>query len=107
MSKNALIPAISPDGNLSRYLEQIRQFPMLEASEEYELATSWKDRGDVEAAHKLVTSHLRLVAKIAMGYRGYGLPMADLRRQSGDDACCEKIRTRKGLSPCDLCHVVD
>jgi len=78
MSKNALIPAISPDGNLSRYLEQIRQFPMLEASEEYELATSWKDRGDVEAAHKLVTSHLRLVAKIAMGYRGYGLPMADL-----------------------------
>ena len=78
MSKNALIPAISPEGNLSRYLEQIRQFPMLEASEEYELATSWKDRGDVEAAHKLVTSHLRLVAKIAMGYRGYGLPVADL-----------------------------
>lgn len=78
MSKNAVIPAISPDGNLSRYLDQIRQFPMLEASEEYELATSWKDRGDVEAAHKLVTSHLRLVAKIAMGYRGYGLPMADL-----------------------------
>lgn len=78
MSKNALIPAISPEGNLSRYLEQIRQFPMLEAEEEYGLAKSWKERGDVEAAHKLVTSHLRLVAKIAMGYRGYGLPMADL-----------------------------
>ena len=78
MSKNAVIPAISPDGNLSRYLDQIRQFPMLEADEEYGLATKWKERGDVEAAHKLVTSHLRLVAKIAMGYRGYGLPMADL-----------------------------
>ena len=78
MSKNALIPAISPEGNLSRYLDQIRQFPMLEADEEYGLATKWKERGDVEAAHKLVTSHLRLVAKIAMGYRGYGLPMADL-----------------------------
>ena len=78
MSKNALLPAISPDGNLSRYLDQIRQFPMLEADEEYGLATAWKERGDVEAAHKLVTSHLRLVAKIAMGYRGYGLPVADL-----------------------------
>ncbi|MGC6518335.1 MAG: RNA polymerase sigma factor RpoH [Candidatus Puniceispirillaceae bacterium] len=78
MSKNAVIPAISPDGNLSRYLEQIRQFPMLEADEEYGLAKSWKERGDVEAAHKLVTSHLRLVAKIAMGYRGYGLPISDL-----------------------------
>ena len=78
MAKNALIPALSPDGNLSRYLEQIRQFPMLEADEEYGLATAWKERGDVEAAHKLVTSHLRLVAKIAMGYRGYGLPVADL-----------------------------
>ena len=78
MSKNALLPAISPDGNLSRYLTQIRQFPMLEAEEEYGLATAWKERGDVEAAHQLVTSHLRLVAKIAMGYRGYGLPVADL-----------------------------
>ena len=78
MAKNALIPAITPDGNLSRYLDQIRQFPMLEPDEEFDLAKSWKDRGDVEAAHKLVTSHLRLVAKIAMGYRGYGLPMADL-----------------------------
>ena len=78
MSKNALIPAITPDGNLSRYLDQIRQFPMLEPDEEYMLAKSWKEKGDVDAAHQLVTSHLRLVAKIAMGYRGYGLPMADL-----------------------------
>ena len=78
MSKNALIPSLSPDGNLSRYLDQIRQFPMLEPDEEFKLAKSWKDQGDVDAAHQLVTSHLRLVAKIAMGYRGYGLPMADL-----------------------------
>ena len=72
------LPTISPDGNLSRYLEQIRSFPMLEPKEEYMLAKAWKERGDVDAAHRLVTSHLRLVAKIAMGYRGYGLPVADL-----------------------------
>tara|TARA_A100001015_G_scaffold175716_1_gene195447 strand:+ start:2357 stop:3244 length:888 start_codon:yes stop_codon:yes gene_type:complete len=73
-----MFPAISPDGNLSRYLDQIRAFPMLEPNEEYMLAKAWKDKGDVAAAHQLVTSHLRLVAKIAMGYRGYGLPVADL-----------------------------
>ena len=78
MSAKTALPAISPDGNLSRYLDQIRSFPMLEQSEEYMLAKSWKEKGDVTAAHKLVTSHLRLVAKIAMGYRGYGLPVADL-----------------------------
>ena len=72
------LPAISPDGNLSRYLDQIRAFPMLEPNEEYMLAKAWKEKGDVAAAHQLVTSHLRLVAKIAMGYRGYGLPVADL-----------------------------
>ena len=69
---------ISHEGNLSRNLEQIRSFPMLEQQQEYMLAKSWKERGDVDAAHQLVTSHLRLVAKIAMGYRGYGLPVADL-----------------------------
>ena len=78
MTKNAVIPALTPDSSLSRYMEQIRQFPMLEADEEYMLARAFNERGDVEAAHKLVTSHLRLVAKIAMGYRGYGLPVADL-----------------------------
>ena len=78
MIKTALIPALSPEGSLSRYMDQIRQFPMLEADEEFMLAKSFKERGDVDAAHKLVTSHLRLVAKIAMGYRGYGLPVADL-----------------------------
>ena len=78
MSKNALIPSLTPEGSLSRYMEQIRQFPMLKADEEYMLARAFNERGDVEAAHKLVTSHLRLVAKIAMGYRGYGLPVAVL-----------------------------
>ncbi len=78
MTKNALIPALAPDGNLSKYLSRIRSFPMLEKDEEYMLAKAWSERDDVEAAHKLVTSHLRLVAKIAMGYRGYGLPLSDL-----------------------------
>ena len=69
---------LSPEGNLSRYLDEIRKFPMLSAEDEYRLAKDWKDTGNIEAAHKLVTSHLRLVAKIAMGYRGYGLPIAEL-----------------------------
>ena len=72
------IPSVGRDGNLSTYLAQIRRFPMLEPEEEYMLATRWRDREDTEAAHRLVTSHLRLVAKIAMGYRGYGLPVAEL-----------------------------
>ena len=72
------IPSVGRDGNLSAYLAQIRRFPMLELEEEYMLATRWRDHEDTEAAHKLVTSHLRLVAKIAMGYRGYGLPVAEL-----------------------------
>ncbi len=72
------VPAISVEGNLSRYLQEIRKFPMLEPGEEYMLAKAWREHGDTESAHKLVTSHLRLVAKIAMGYRGYGLPVAEL-----------------------------
>ncbi len=78
MALTALVPNLSPDRNLSHYLHEIRKFPMLEAQEEYMLAKSWREHGDAEAAHKMVTSHLRLVAKIAMGYRGYGLPLADL-----------------------------
>jgi len=76
----ASLPAlpIAPEGNLSRYLQEIRKFPMLTPEEEYQLAKRWKDEGDERAAHKLVTSHLRLVAKIAMGYRGYGLPVGEL-----------------------------
>ena len=77
-SNIAVMPKISVEGNLSRYLEEIQKFPMLKASEEYMLARSWRENDDTVAAHKLVTSHLRLVAKIAMGYRGYGLPVAEL-----------------------------
>lgn len=68
----------TPEGNLSRYLQEIRQFPMLEFDEEMSLARKWLDKADNDAAHRLVTSHLRLVAKIAMGYRGYGLPVGEL-----------------------------
>ena len=79
MSSN--LPTISnldPDSNLSRYLQNIRKFPMLEADEEYMLAKRWKEQDDQEAAAKMVNSHLRLVAKIAMGYRGYGLPLGEI-----------------------------
>ncbi len=69
---------VSPEGNLSRYLQEIRKFPMLAPEEELALSKRWRDTEDTEAAHKLVTSHLRLVAKIAMGYRGYGLPISEL-----------------------------
>jgi len=72
------IPVLSAEGNLSRYLQEIRKFPMLEPNEEYMLAKSWREHDDTKAAHRLVTSHLRLVAKIAMGYRGYGLPLGEL-----------------------------
>ncbi|MFN4354663.1 RNA polymerase sigma factor RpoH [Parvibaculum sp.] len=73
-----LAPAPNPEGSLSRYLQEIRKFPMLEPQEEYMLAKRWKEHEDTDAAHKLVTSHLRLVAKIAMGYRGYGLPIGEV-----------------------------
>ena len=72
------LPILSGEGGLSLYLAQIKKFPMLDAEEEYMLAKNWKDSGNFKSAHKLVTSHLRLVAKIAMGYRGYGLPVSEL-----------------------------
>ena len=75
---NSNLPSIALDGGLSKYLTQIKKFPMLSAEEEYMLAKSWRDRGDLKSAQKLVTSHLRLVAKIAMGYRGYGLPVSEM-----------------------------
>ena len=75
---NMNLSLVSPDNNLGRYLDHIKKFPMLEAGEEYLLAKDWLEKQDTKSAHKLVTSHLRLVAKIAMGYRGYGLPIADL-----------------------------
>jgi len=78
MSTYANLPAPSPEQGLNRYLQEIRKFPMLEPEQEYMLAKRWADHQDAEAAHQLVTSHLRLAAKIAMGYRGYGLPQAEV-----------------------------
>ena len=78
MASYANLPAPSPEQGLNRYHQEIRKFPMLEPEEEYMLAKSWVDHQDTEAAHKMVTSHLRLAAKIAMGYRGYGLPQAEV-----------------------------
>jgi RNA polymerase sigma-32 factor len=78
MAATPALPTISSEGGLGRYLQEIRKFPMLEPDEEYMLAKRWQEHGDPDAAQKLVTSHLRLVAKIAMGYRGYGLPLSEL-----------------------------
>src|SRR5437868_14842713 len=78
MARTAALPILTAENGLTRYLEEIRRFPMLEPQEEYMLAKSWREHGDRPAAHKLVTSHLRLVAKIAMGYRGYGLPISEV-----------------------------
>ncbi len=77
-SRTHALPVISPDGGLRRYMQEIQKFPMLSADDEYMLAKRWSEYGDYDAAHQLVTSHLRLVAKIAYGYRGYGLPVAEL-----------------------------
>ena len=78
MSNYASLPAPTPEGGLSRYMQEIRKFPMLDPEEEYMLAKRWVEEQDTQAAHKMVTSHLRLAAKIAMGYRGYGLPQAEV-----------------------------
>src|SRR5689334_12980757 len=75
---SAALPMLSSEGGLARYLDEIKRFPMLEPQQEFMLAKRWREHGDREAAHQLVTSHLRLVAKIAMGYRGYGLPMSEV-----------------------------
>ena len=78
ITSNYNLPILSGEGGLSGYLIQIKKFPMLEREEEYMLAKNWRNRGDIKSAEKLVTSHLRLVAKIAMGYRGYGLPIGEM-----------------------------
>jgi len=78
MAHAASLPILSAEAGLSRYLDEIRKFPMLQPQEEYMLAKRWREHGDSAAAHRLVTSHLRLVAKIAMGYRGYGLPIGEV-----------------------------
>src|SRR6202795_2411199 len=78
MASIANVPNISSEGNLSRYLQEIRKFPMLAQNEEFTLAKRWQEHQDTEAAHRLVTSHLRLVPKSPRGYRGYGLPLSEL-----------------------------
>src|SRR3989442_10482919 len=77
MARNAALPILTAEPGLTHYLEEIRRFPMLERQEEYLLAKRWREHGDRDAEHKLVTSHLRLVAKIARDYRGYGLPIPE------------------------------
>ena len=96
---NSNVPAIGLEGSLSSYLAQIKKFPMLSAEEEYMLAKSWKDRGDLKSAQKLVTSHLRLVAKIAMGYRGYGLPVNEMISEGniGLMQAVKKFKPEKGF----------
>ena len=89
------LPAISQDGGLRKYLRDIQAFPMLEQQEEVALAKRWREHDDTESAHKLVTSHLRLVAKIARGYRGYGLPLADLISEGNVGL----MRAVKGFDP--------
>ena len=93
MANTKNLPVLTPDGGLARYLQEIRQFPMLEPEEEYMLAKSWREHNDTDAAHKLVTSHLRLVAKIAMGYRGYGLPIGARFHSSG----CVRVQNVREL----------
>src|SRR6516162_337464 len=78
MARTAALPVLNGEAGLSRYLAEIRKFPMLEPQEEYMLAKRWREHDDRDAARRLVTSHLRLVAKIAMGYRGYGLPVCEI-----------------------------
>src|SRR5271163_3249417 len=89
------LPIVGSEGNLARYLQEIRKFPMLAPEEEFMLAQRWRGHGDVEAAHKLVTSHLRLVAKIAAGYRGYGLPLNELISEGN----VGMLRALKGFDP--------
>src|ERR1700709_1578867 len=95
MARAAALPILTAESGLSRYLEEIRRFPMLEPQQEYMLAKSWREHGDRDAAQKLVTSHLRLVAKIAMGYRGYGLPIAEVISEGNVGA----MQGGKGFEP--------
>jgi len=93
------LPTVGLEGSLSNYLTQIKKFPILSAEEEYMLAKSWRERGDVKSAQKLVTSHLRLVAKIAMGYRGYGLPVSEIVSEGniGLMHAVKKFKPEKGF----------
>src|SRR5215218_2975990 len=99
MARATALPIISAETGLSRYLDEIRRFPMLEPQEEYMLAKSWREHGDRDATHRLVTSHLRLVAKIAMGYRGYGLPISEVISEGnvGLMQAVERFEPEKGF----------
>src|SRR5260370_34938836 len=101
MAHAAALPICTAESGLTRYLEKIRRFPMLEPQEEYMLAKSWREHGDRDAPHKLVTSHLRLVAKIAMGYRGYGLPISEVVSEGnvGLMQAVKRVEPAKGLPP--------
>ena len=96
---NYNLPALSNEGGLSAYLAQIKKFPMLDAEEEYLLAKNWRNTGNIKAAEKLVTSHLRLVAKIAMGYKGYGLPVSEMISEGniGLMQAVKKFKPEKGF----------
>src|SRR5882672_1500907 len=109
MARNGALPILTAEPDLTHYLEEIRRFPMLEPHEEYMLAKSWREHGDRGAAHKLVTSHLRLVAKIARDYRGYGVPISEAISEGnvGLMQAVERFRAGKRLPPRHLCHVVD
>ena len=109
MSNYANLPAPTPEGGLSRYMQEIRKFPMLDPEEEYMLAKRWVEEQDTQAAHKMVTSHLRLAAKIAMGYRGYGLPQAEVISEAnvGLMQAVKRFDPEKGVPFGNLCHVVD
>ena len=93
------LPAISNEAGLSAYLTQIKKFPMLDAEEEYMLAKNWRSTGNLKSAEKLVTSHLRLVAKIAMGYKGYGLPLNEMISEGniGLMQAVKKLNLKKAL----------
>src|SRR5438552_2584960 len=99
MARTAALPILTAENGLTRYLEEIRRFPMLEPQDEFILAKRWREHGDRDAAHKLVTSHLRLVAKIAMGYRGYGLPISEVISEGnvGLMQAVKRFEPEKGL----------
>jgi len=96
MAQSAALSIPSAESGLTRYLEEIRRFPMLEPQDEFMLAKRWREHGDRDAAHKLVTSHLRLVAKIAMGYRGYGLPISEVISE-GNVGLMQAVKPDKGF----------
>ncbi len=105
----ATIPALGGEQSLNRYLAEIKKFPILQPEQEYMLAKRFQEHGDTEAAALLVTSHLRLVAKIAMGYRGYGLPTSELISEGniGLMQGVKKFEPDRGIPPRHLCDVVD